>query len=285
MAVAVILSIANNNPIENANKAKFQNDLKEIESELNLTVSNNYINEHTKGEQSPNVSIASLKTANNYQDKLCVINNKLYYTKPNLTSNQETWAEEIGVSCGGLLIGNNENFNNEVGITISDDGLTLSLVSEDEKSYYGDETNIIIQEGIQNIGDHLFDGLINTKIESVSLPSTLKNIGTCAFQRSNLKNIDLPIGLVKIGNQAFGYTKIKSIKISGTVNEIGDMAFEGNNNLEIYIPASVTKVGDMPFYGSAEKVYVENDKVKNLIIASEYGMLDESKVIVDPTKF
>ena len=42
LAVAVIFSIANNNPIENAKEARFRNDVKTMQEELELLKASNY---------------------------------------------------------------------------------------------------------------------------------------------------------------------------------------------------------------------------------------------------
>ena len=45
--------------------------------------------------------------------------------------------------------------------------------------YIGDETEIVIPEGVTEINQHIFNG--NDKITSVTLPSTLTTIGSYAF--------------------------------------------------------------------------------------------------------
>lgn len=62
-------------------------------------------------------------------------------------------------------------------------------------------------------------------IESISLPSTLEEIGALTFDYTNLKEIVLPEGLRSIGQQAFAGSKIEKINIPSTVESIGTFAF------------------------------------------------------------
>ncbi|MBR2347346.1 MAG: leucine-rich repeat protein, partial [Clostridia bacterium] len=68
--------------------------------------------------------------------------------------------------------------------------------------YTGNETTVVIPEGVTDIADGAFEG--NRLITSVELPSTLKSIGERAFKGcSALNNVLFPTGLVYIGPNAF----------------------------------------------------------------------------------
>lgn len=61
---------------------------------------------------------------------------------------------------------------------------------------------VIIGEGVDYVGIHAFANF--DRLQSVKLPSTLKSIGTLAFNGCNLQSLNLPEGLESIGAFAFG---------------------------------------------------------------------------------
>lgn len=72
------------------------------------------------------------------------------------------------------------------------------------------------------------------KISSISLPSTIKEIGWWAFAHTNITNIDLPDALEDIGSWAFySCSKLEKITIPKNVSSFGWGVFSGNcNNLK-----------------------------------------------------
>lgn len=92
-------------------------------------------------------------------------------------------------------------------------------------------TKVIIPEGYTNIGDNAFYNCNSTHnlnvTFTVTLPSTLKEIGTSAFQGAvQMTDVILPEGLKTIGKQAFkGCENIKNIKFNEGIEFIGNSAF------------------------------------------------------------
>jgi len=87
-------------------------------------------------------------------------------------------------------------------------------------------TNIIINEGITNIGDNAFINLIN--VVAVSLPDTLTNIGKNSFKNcSGLTLISIPNGVINIGDSAFqGCNNLIQVILSSSPLNIDKSAFE-----------------------------------------------------------
>ena len=84
-----------------------------------------------------------------------------------------------------------------------------------------------------------------TYIRTVSLPSGLTSISSCAFYDcSALTTINLPGGLESIGDSAFrGCSRLALPPIPGTVTSIGEDAFLGCDRLQsVVIPAGVTEI-------------------------------------------
>jgi hypothetical protein len=131
-------------------------------------------------------------------------------------------------------------------------------------------------DAIPSHGFGLLSGY-NLKLNSISLPSTINDIGTSAFGYCKmltsvtipstvssiegsafcycdlLSDVTLPSSLTSIGNFSFGNcTSLPSITIPTSVLSIYDIAFYGCNGLtnpEIVIPAAVTFIGTQAFAG------------------------------------
>ena len=87
---------------------------------------------------------------------------------------------------------------------------------------------LIIPEGVTEIGNQAFNYNGAGKISSVILPSTIKVIGEAAFLgHSRLTDIIIPEGLVSIKMRAFeGCSNLKSIVFSSTLQTIQSRAFD-----------------------------------------------------------
>lgn len=127
-------------------------------------------------------------------------------------------------------------------------------------------TSIIIPEGVTEIGDKSFYGLVS--LEQIVIPSTLNNIGPSAFagcrsltsiiRSTRTKNSckELPRVISKksrgeLGSHAFsGCVRLSHIDIPEGIKAIGNWAFYNCKVLEtISIPASVKSIGVMVFQG------------------------------------
>ncbi len=137
--------------------------------------------------------------------------------------------------------------------------------------------------GIAN-GKAYYDGVFAQKeLVAVQLPTTMVNIGLCAFQdNSLLTSIEIPEGVVRIGAQSFSGCNLTSVVIPSSVTAIDGGAFNGNaitqvnslphnglfyadgiygietttisfgglNKVMNYIPSTVTTIGDLTFLGA-----------------------------------
>lgn len=92
--------------------------------------------------------------------------------------------------------------------------------------YTGTATNVIIPEGVVEIGEEAFN--LNSNMEYVEFPSTLKSIGDSAFAFcTSLKEIVLPQSVVSIGDEAFAScTTLEKVILNEGLLYIGDYAFK-----------------------------------------------------------
>lgn len=90
---------------------------------------------------------------------------------------------------------------------------------------------------------------------SVTLPDTVKSIGSKAFGRygSATKHLTrLPSGLKRLGNQALYGCIVDDMTLPSGLERIGEGAFYGCRAAELTIPGSVTYIGNYAFYHSSD---------------------------------
>lgn len=139
--------------------------------------------------------------------------------------------------------------------------------------------NIEVENGITKIGDMSFAYFSNeepylSKIKTVELPSTLKEIGLYAFSASSIENLVIPDGVTSIGNGAFaGCGILEEITIPATINTIGYDVFDESYKVELvkYLGTEEEWVNiDWGFDVTDYNVYFQNEN-KFLLINCFHG--------------
>lgn len=145
----------------------------------------------------------------------------------------------IGSIVGGTISGYHiyKTYTGDISYEINDDG-TCTVTSV--KNYKN--TSIIISEKYKNhtvtsISPYAFQNC--STLESVELPSTIKEIGDGAFRNcTSLKEIQISYGVITIGNYAFENCKsLKDIVIPSSVKSMGYNVFVNCYNLKIHCVA------------------------------------------------
>ena len=116
------------------------------------------------------------------------------------------------------------------------------------KEYEGNKKEIVIPNGVEEIGNNVFDGY--RSLQSVTIPGSVKKIGKDAFYNcDSLQSVIISNGVEEIGDIAFGYcNSLRSIIIPDSVKKIGDGAFAYCYGLQsVTIPNSVEEIGDDAF--------------------------------------
>ena len=105
---------------------------------------------------------------------------------------------------------------------------------------------------IKTIGDSAFYGC--TKLNTISLPSTVTSIGQKAFYNTIATSITIPSSMTDIGEEAFyGMFKLEKVTIPSKVKTIGKYAFGFDSALtSVTIPNNVTSIGFASFYGCSK---------------------------------
>ncbi len=172
----------------------------------------------------------------------------------------------------------------------SDDSLVIKGTGEIKANAFKGHTDIAkvtIEDGITGIGDSAFDTCSNLK--EVSLPSTLKTLGSRAFAGTSLTTVSIPASVESIGSGLFSNVKaLTSAKLAEGLKVLGKSMFADCNNLKtanipnsitvipqdafsfcdlssITIPESVTEIGENAFYtNNTTKTVVIPGNVKKI---------------------
>lgn len=142
------------------------------------------------------------------------------------------------------------------------DGMTIHIVGSQSipdsyslnarKGYFKNcmASVINITGSMEKIGNSAFSGC--TRLEQVTLPSTVTEIGWSAFEGcTSLEQITIPESVTEIGNAAFeDCASLKQIVLPNSVTEISLSAFSGCTSLEsVSLPDGLLSLGEDVFSG------------------------------------
>lgn len=88
-----------------------------------------------------------------------------------------------------------------------------------------DITELTLSNGLSKLEQGVFS--MNIRLEQVTIPNTITEIGDMAFAGARLTSLTIPESVTRIGRKAFHLHHITDLVIPGNVKEIGDSAFEG----------------------------------------------------------
>ena len=116
--------------------------------------------------------------------------------------------------------------------------------------YHGSEKNVVIPDGVREIGAKAFDCCYD--VVWAAIPDSVTKIGDGAFKFcKGLNAIDIPNSVLEIGEAAFfNCEKLSCVHMSENVRNIGDGAFNCCRSLaSVIIPNGVTKIRTRAFWG------------------------------------
>lgn len=136
-------------------------------------------------------------------------------------------------------------------LTISGSGEMNNYSNHNISPFYYKKSiikDVVVDEGILNIGDSVFDGC--TAMTSISLPESIVSIGNFAFLGcSGIKSLMIPKNTTNIGFQAFfGCSGLSEIRIPESIGEISNGMFQGCTGLtSVTISDGITGIGYSAF--------------------------------------
>lgn len=187
------------------------------------------------------------------------------------------------VAIGGTSPVNNPQDLNDLQEQLGDDSPVFVKSAEDLNGFNTSIKNIVIEDGIQIIGNYAFSGLRG--LESISIPESVTKIGAVSFFFcDNLTNFDFPQNLTEIGYCAFAFSgNVENIEIPAKVTKV-DFGLSGFKNITfargsqlttipnkcfaeaqvqtIELPESLTSIGDEAFaQTSVKKIVINSENV------------------------
>ena len=123
---------------------------------------------------------------------------------------------------------------------------------------------------VEEILSRTFEGC---NVQSISLPSTLKRIGSFAFNGvTGVKEIQIPEGVVSVGMYAFAYCNdLMVLKIPSTLESIGNFAFGACNSLCVILSGMRTPIFIQ------ESTFV-SDNISSVILQVPTGSIEKYQV-------
>jgi hypothetical protein len=148
------------------------------------------------------------------------------------------------------------------------------------KKYHGNDTDVVIPDGVREIGDAAFVDMKGVErmimecedydapeMETLTIPDSVTKIGYYAFAYClNLKHVSLPDSVTSLGERAFeGCESLKEIRLPGKLTEIGDYTFFLCENLRtVVIPDGVRRIGEGTFDGTDLRKVKVPESVKEI---------------------
>ena len=138
------------------------------------------------------------------------------------------------------------------------------LVGSAGQSAYQEVTNLVVSEGIVTLGTSACANC--TKLESVSLPSTLKVMSGCFAGCTALTEISIPDGVTVLDQGAFsGCSSLRFLALPAGLPVIGDYVFSGCTSLEsLALPSACTVIGQYAFRGCSSLTNVSLGACANI---------------------
>ncbi len=167
------------------------------------------------------------------------------------------------------------SLNSKGVLTLNGTGAMTSYDTAAEYPWYAYATSItevVMSNGITNIGNYAFQGCTNLK--QCTFPDSLTRIGEYAFEQTAIAEADIPAGVTAIGENAFSncddltYVRIngnveefgyfvfldcdalKTVELSDELETIGWSMFCNCNSLDnVNLPANLKVIADYAFWG------------------------------------
>lgn len=200
----------------------------------------------------------------------------------------DDWAK-INISSGNDILSNVTIHFKEVAgsqglaYSINNDNLTCTITGmgtcEDVDLVIPSEIN---GYAVTALGDSAFEN--NTKIKTVTIPTSVTSIGTKTFKGcTKLVSISIPESVTSISKYAFsGATALTSVKLPSKITAIAGYTFDGCTALtSVSIPDSVTSIGIYAFNGCTKlKETVIPKKVTNIGDYAYYNCTNLASVTI-----
>ena len=168
-------------------------------------------------------------------------------------------------------------------------GITVTSIGENAFEDNGTLVNLVIPEGVKNVGQNAFAGNIfedenKSVLTSVKLPESLETIGNYAF-RSNYKlsSINFPASLTSIGDNAFGMCdSLTSVNLHRGVSLKKNVFQDCKSLTSVTLPSDLTSVPDSTFFGCSALTSIDIPVGVKKIDQNAFGHCTSLESVVIP---
>ena len=140
------------------------------------------------------------------------------------------------------------------------------------KKYVGSGGDVVVPEGVEELGDNCFQSCNvvqreHVDLNSIKLPESLKRIGRWVFEHCDgLTEVEIPDSVTDIGNWAFKNTRsLSEVKLSKSLVRLGAYAFAGCSIKTLFLPKSLRII---------EEGALMNNSMQNLALPDEVERID-----------
>lgn len=172
--------------------------------------------------------------------------------------------------------------------------MSFNIIDGKLLEYIGNETEIIVPDGVKEIGEAAF---FRCNAETIILPNSLRKIGEGAFRScGQLNELLIPDSVTTIGKEAFMWSGITQIRLPKKLSAIRDNTFQGCKLEEIALPEKVKSIGRSAFEDCyqlrhvtlptslkkiGEKAFRECSNLKEINLASDVEIGDNAFALCD----
>lgn len=151
---------------------------------------------------------------------------------------------EMRIKDGALMYVDFSSYDNQSCLDLSGADVTsLKGVYDGDPESVSNISQIILPQGLAVIGGNAFD---NIPVESIDIPSSVREIGVAAFMAGHMTYVNLPEGCEVVELGAFACNQITSFSWP-TVELRGFSGFHGNKLASLKIPSNVKSLGRYAF--------------------------------------
>ena len=124
---------------------------------------------------------------------------------------------------------------------------SLKTIGDNAFANCGSLIGAVLPDGLESIGYGAFS---QCRIESVTIPGSLKVIEEYSFSRSSIRELVISEGVEEIGERAFmNCTMLQSVTIPDSVTTLGYGVFSGSGIQSVIIGKGVDRISGMLFSG------------------------------------